>query len=290
MITKSADINKDGTPITEENEEFILKDLLKEGSILKDDSKATTTDSQPEKKPEDIKPSSQGEDKGNKGVPKSNNIETEENVPFHKHPRFQELTKENRELKEWKEKADQQISELNNKLTTLSTPVKNEVEPIPEWFKASIGDDVNSWKEYQEKNKQERENIKREIITSIRQEEEQKQNAVKEQEKWVSNQLKILRDEGHEFDSNKLIKLMLEYSPVDIKGNYDFHKGISLYEKFYGEENKKKVEKEKANIQEKKNIAEITTKPTKSTISETGLKYSKDLRNKNFLSLANSDD
>jgi len=75
-----------------------------------------------------------------KGEPKKANTSAEENIPFHKHPRFKELIEENKKLKE---EIEQTRTEFSQKLESI----KNEptTEQIPESFKKLYGDSPEIW-------------------------------------------------------------------------------------------------------------------------------------------------
>src|SRR3990167_10100084 len=84
-----------GTHPTYKNKKMsdsILSDIPREGELLEEkdeEEKETRTEATAEEKTKSEKPPQEGED-----------TLDEKQVPFHKHPRFQEITRENKELKE----------------------------------------------------------------------------------------------------------------------------------------------------------------------------------------------
>lgn len=212
----------------------------------------TPSESQPEKEPETAKPE-EGE-----GTP-------EENVPFHKHPRWIERENELNELRERDEARAKEIEELKSLKTEPSST------NIPDWFVKLYGENEPAYKAWQEQNKSEREQIKTEILAEQEQKRVQAETDIKKWNKWVEDEVKGLQDEGKQFDRNELIKVMLEYRPTDENNNFDFKKGYAIMEAL------KAKEVDPARSIARKEIAD------KATRSSSGDKPKKDYQTQNEL-------
>lgn len=147
-------------------------------------------------------------------VPK---VETEENIPFHKHPRWQEVLEDRRQK-------DAKIAELETQLNSVKPVVEqyqkeHQPEPeIPYWFNG----DTKQWKSFNDDyiggivNKAEERAFKRiEETTSTRDRQQ------REAQEWVESNLKALETEFGEIDKNKIIKTALDNDLVDSKGRYN---------------------------------------------------------------------
>ena len=249
-----ADIPHEGDPLEEKDEE----------------GKETPPESPPEKKTEQEKsPSQEGE---------KESTPEEDKVPFHKHPRFQEITRENRELKEavkglskFREEAEPKLKELGQK-----------GQPIPQWFANTFGENEQAWEQYQGYEKELRQKIKDEFYQEQEELGKQQEAEQKKWSDWTSNQLQQLKDEGLKFDQNELLKVLVEYKPMDDEGNLNFHKGYEILSKIKTAEGVDKSKK----TEEKKKTASATMEGGEGGEQERKYRTSKDLRNKDWTDLA----
>jgi hypothetical protein len=173
----------------------------------------------------------------------------EDNIPFHKHPRWIERENELKELKERDEANAREIAELRS----MTEPRDNTGdEEIPNWFSELYGDNLTAWKAYSQHEQARTEEIENRILARQQQEAEK---AIQEQQKWanwVEDEIKSLEAEGLKFDRNKLSKIMLDYSPTDADNNLDFHKGYAIYEALEGKP-------DNATSEARKQLADTTT-------------------------------
>lgn len=148
----------------------------------------------------------------------------EDNVPFHKHPRWIEREKELSSLKEQEQENARVIAEL------LATKEQPKDVQIPDLLKDVFGDNIEAYKKFNLYEQQRAQDIERGILQ--RQEEERVQVAQETAKwnKWVDDSLSTLEGEGKKFDRNGLIKTMLEYRPTDENNNFDFNKGYAIYQ------------------------------------------------------------
>lgn len=149
----------------------------------------------------------------------------QEDVPFHKHPRW--IEREN-ELKRYRE----EIEELKNfKEQTAQTLSRVDVvdTEIPQWFSDMYGENEKAWIAYQQHEKEREEEIEQRIIQKQRDQYIKAEQESKYWVSWVDENVQRLQDEGHKFDRNEFLKLMEKYRPSDDRGNLDFDSGIELY-------------------------------------------------------------
>ncbi|WP_457635788.1 hypothetical protein [Persephonella sp.] len=205
---------------------------------------------------------------------------TEENIPFHKHPRFKQLIEENRKLKELVETSTQKVQEVEGKIEEkLKVEVKDEVK-LPRWWSILAGEDEISqqaYKDFMEYDKEQRARIKQELLEE-QQRQEQEQKEVEERwNKWVDEEIKSMQDEGLEFDKNELIKIAVDFQPTDQNGNISLRKAYDIL---------KLQKKDKDSLTEKKK--EIASKTSSSSNKDPEVKQfnsSIELRNRSWTSL-----
>lgn len=208
--------------------EDIFADVLKEGSdAFADLEKETPPESQPDKEP-------------------AVEEKAEENVPFHKHPRWIEKENELKELRARDEATAKEIAELRQMRTTPSDST------IPEWFRELYGDNQVAWSKYAEREQQREQEIEQRLLEK---QDQKQQAAVAEQQrwnKWVDDEITKLAAEGAVFDRNKLIKTMLDYRPTDENNNFDFKAGLKIYQAL-------ETQPDPAKSQARKELADKTT-------------------------------
>lgn len=183
-----------------------------------------SAESSPETNQTEQSPSSQGEDA------QALNTENENNLPYHKNPRFKELVEEKNLYKSRAEKVDALEKEIE--LLKMAQPTANQSarQPIPQWFSALYGENENAWSAYQTHSSEERRQMKAELIKELKSEQQRESQETQKWNGWIEEQLTSLKEDGKQFDRNEFLKFMSDYSPVDKSGNYDFKKGFELYE------------------------------------------------------------
>lgn len=187
----------------------------------------TETDNSAESSPEqnqmEQSPSSQGE------ATQVANTENEDNLPFHKHPRFKALIEEKNKL----QSTLNELLPLKEEIERLKTqPVANQParQSIPQWFTSLYGENQDAWSAYQSHSQEERKQMMAEIKEEFKREQQREAQESQKWNNWIEEQLTGLKDEGKQFERNEFLKFMRDYSPVDAHGNYDFKKGFELYE------------------------------------------------------------
>jgi len=243
-IEDLADVKFEGTKI--ENVDDLIQNI---NAGKEDEGKETPAESQTEIKPDDKK-----EDK----TLSSSDLK-DDNVPFHKHPRFKELTNQNRELKE-------QINSLTEKFNSL-TPKQQDAEvKVPDWWTRLYGEgeDVEkAFKIYQAQSVSDRAELRKEIIDEINNRRESSKQEQLKMNDWVNSELDRIEEGAKEqkikFDRNAFKKHMIDFPIVDAENNLDFSKGF---------ENYKKTLKEEVIDNGKKKIADMTTTSTKENETE----------------------
>lgn len=196
------------------NENEFLETVAREGEPLTE--KETPAESTPANEPEKDKPA-EGENT------------SDENVPFHKHPRWMEREEELKALRESNEATARELAELKTIAEETSKRLPTDTS-IPEWFKELYGENATAWAKYSEHDQKQREEIKREVIEEQQKAAQQTTQEAAKWNKWVDDEIQKLKAEGHQFDRNEFIKTMLDFRPTDETGSFDFKKGITIYE------------------------------------------------------------
>lgn len=158
-----------------------------------------------------------------------------ENEPFHK--RWQ--AREEKLKRELEEKRLQDIEALRQEFEQrfTSRPASEEDVEIPKWFVTLYGEDPVAYKAMQEADAIRKEEIKRELIENLKQEQLQAQQEEQKWNKWVDEGIASLEEQGLKFNRNELINTMLQYGPTDEEGNYDFKKGYDILVALKGPQN-----------------------------------------------------
>lgn len=253
--------------------------------------KDTPSDSQPENKPEEDTPSHQGgeegkgeEDKTEEPSDNTDDVKQKKDTSsrLDKEPRFKEVVQMKNNLLEENKTLKERLESLESQMQKFSEQTDD--EQIPPWFIETYGDDKDLWKKmksgFVDKIKAD---IKAEIINESRQEKEQAEADIKHWDQWVEDQILILKEEGHDFDENKLKKLVVKTPLIDKDGNLDFRKVLlEHYPVWYPK--KSTVNKE---VEAQKEVADMTMEDSKgSTEKDEGVQSQKSLRAKSFQDLA----
>ena len=208
-------------------------------------------------------PSAENKD-GKAPLPSEGNTD-EDNLPFHKHPRFKNLIKENKELKTM-------LAEINEKLSV--NPKGQEADQgndtIPNWFKSIYGDNQELYKEFSAHSGQQQKEIVAKAVETLREEFTRPQREAEQVQTWIHDKITELHDDGEEFQEEDLISVMKEYTPFGENGQLDFRKGLKLMRAFATVKSKDTTDKEKSEARKK--IGAMTAgggqgTPTKSAVN-----------------------
>lgn len=257
----------------------ILADVKQEGdpNPFADMGKDTPPSSPAGDQPEGDKPD-QGEPAAD--APKDN-TDNEDNLPFHKHPRWIERDNELNSLKEREEERERELAELRSfKEETerkFSHFERTEGSKIPNWFVELYGENEAAWQAYSEHEKAQREEIKREAIAEL---EQRSQQAVQEEERWVKwaqDSFTKLEGKGYQFDRNELADVMVKYRPTDENNNLDFEAGYEILTL-----QKQKEAQDPVKSHARKAIADVATKSSTGEKTKKDYLSSHDLRGKSW--------
>lgn len=249
----------------------VLADVKQEGS----DPFASLEKETPTVAPAETEP----KDEVKEEKPEEGDNTPEKELPFHKHPHWIKREEELRELREFKETVTPKLSEIDEIKSRLPKMEKTEV---PDWFKELYGDNEVAYQKYSEHHQKEVEEIEQSLIER---QENQRQQSIKETQKWdkwVADQITGLKNEGKEFDENKLKKVMLDYSPTDSNNNLDFQKGYKIYEAL--ETKVDNTEKSQA----RKQLADTAINTSKGEKEKKDYMTSNELRNKSWGQIAST--
>lgn len=197
--------------------------------------KETPAESSPETNQEGTEESSTSESA------KDADDKTDDNVPFHQHPRWKEVYNKAKKVEELEAK----IAELSASRQTERQPDTITTVPKPKWFTDLYGDNDTAWQDYQQTQQQMVQQAEVRAVERIKAEQQAEVAKATKAQQYVKDAVQMLKDEGNDFDENKLMKIMSEYRPVDESGaNWDFKRGLEIYnllEKRPSAEAKKKV-------------------------------------------------
>lgn len=180
--------------------------------LANNQGKLDAAESLPDKDKEDEKPeAADPADKADEGEP----------IAFHKHPRWIKQMKEKEEL-------SAKVSELEDFKLKVQEQLKEKPEvtqgDLPKYWTLQWGNSEASriaYKEFQEGLvSQLKSDIKKESVEEFTKIELKEREAVKEYENELTSNLEDLKDSGAEFDQEKLLSIIDEYTPKDDDGNY----------------------------------------------------------------------
>jgi hypothetical protein len=152
--------------------------------------------------------------------------EKAEEVPYHKDPRWMEMYSKSKKVDE----VEEELAELRAWREQQESSKPAETQPIPDWFRKLYGDDTEVWKAYQESTKSEKEAWKKEFFEELESRETEKVESIKRGEEWIADQLADLKDQGHTFDENELVKVVVDNQLFDKEGNPNFKAGLRFLE------------------------------------------------------------
>lgn len=280
-------------------EDTFLANLEHEGRInpdarSKEEEKETPPVSSAEKEPKD-ETTSLVEKKGEGETSDSEkSAKPEVFQAFHKHPRWISAQQELKELRDFKERIEPLLSQLDKK------PVeREEKQQIPTWFIDLFGENADAWAKYRAYNVEERKQIREEILGEVRREAQTASAEVQKWDKWVSTEFNSLveddeissRAKAIGFDlskedqlksfRNELSKVAVDYQPSDDENNISFRKAFDILEL----QKLRKQPDKTGQVDRKKEIADKTMDKGKSEADKKNFKTSFDLAGKSFRDL-----
>ena len=199
-------------------------DIRLEGETIEEalDGKGKPSESSPENKEQDTAPSDAAK-------------QTQEEVPFHKHPRWKEMYEDNKALKE-------RLATLESSKSQPSQSANKQTD-IPDYWKDLYGDNAErTWSAHMrtldDVKRQAVEETEQRLNAKRRQEQETQQQA----QRYVEDSLSNLKAEGKSFDDNELLKVVSDYRPITSDGQWDFEKAYQILQLMKGSEGKEKSE------------------------------------------------
>ena len=203
---------------------FEEEDALTDPKPNTSQEKETPTEATPEQKTEEKETQP---DEGDKAETKADNTHPEtpeeENIPFHKHPRFKALTSENRELKESLASLTEKVSQFETKFTQQET----EAQPIPDWFIELYGENEELYSKYKQDEEKRIHNMEAAIMQKLA----PKLQAIEQEERtkatnqYIQKELEAIKAEEPNIDTNAVMKVVYEKKLFDENGNLNFRAG-----------------------------------------------------------------
>lgn len=177
-----------------------------------------------EDKTEETVPGSQPEIKHEEEKPPQGGVANtpDENVPFHKHPRWIAREKEIADLKAQNVELAKFREEMKPAMEKLQRPAESNENPLPQWWKTIYGDTDESkqaFSLYRQETLSDRERMKQEILEDQQKVQDHQKEEVNKWTDLIETQITALREKGLEFDRNELLKVVDDYSK-GADGNY----------------------------------------------------------------------
>ena len=271
-------------------------DIKREGQKLESDSDfeklLSEHEQEEEENPEDSSPEENSED--NDSEQSENNKEDDSDdtkdkasektedkpLPFHKHPRWEKVQDELKELRQFKDNHES----LPSKIDAIQEAQTQQAQPtkLPQWWVMLYGDDDLSATAFSEYNSHEtdmRKQIKQEAIAEYQAAQDAQAAEISQWDAWVDNEIAQLQAEGHTFDRNALLKVATEWQPLDKDGNISFEKSLQIL-------NMQSANRKKPTSDNRKKVAAMTnTSKGRTSIKTSTAPSMHDLRGKSMQEL-----
>lgn len=212
--------------IAQEGEEVVNdEDFLKPTDGDDEEEKETPAESPTENNQDEDEPSQEGgQPSETPSGEKDDNTLDEKPEPFHKHPRWQAMQSENETLRT-------QLEDLSGTVKDISQSQNTQQEQLPQWWISLAGNDDVSRQAYagfQSQTKQDREQVRADLIAEQEQKQQQQQTEQTEWDNWRDTEIQTLKDEGEKFNENELLKVALNMQPSDENGNISLRKSLEI--------------------------------------------------------------
>ena len=214
----------------------------------------------------------------------------EENIPFHKHPRWKELNEG------WKNRFNSQEERHQEDLKKLREDFEGRFQKskpaesvkIPNWF----GGDEEAWNQYQEHQQQLVKQAEENAFNKVTQQQKEQAQATKEANDYFDSQISEiesdseLNPEGNPISQNEKNKLLKFLSDQNDKGVLILdNKNRWNYKAAYEMMRARNVENVTDSIEEKKKVARATISDNRSEEKPKSFKTANDFKGKNWGSL-----
>jgi hypothetical protein len=189
-------------------------------------------------------PSYQGEDSQDNHLEENDDQEdntdnANEDLPWHKNPRFKQMMEDNKQLKELKSRLE--MLEQSNKQTS------NTAEEVPDEYKHVFGENVQAYKNWEELEQKSREKFRQEILA----EEAQKAKEQEEQLKLVQTKIENIENQfGVSLPKNsklrsEFLQFLVDHKIGGQQGQYDFESGWKLFDRISKAKKSSEIDKKR---------------------------------------------
>ena len=159
---------------------------------------------------------------------------SEDDLPFHRHPRWKAMREAN-------ERLESQLEEFQSQLESLQQRRESPAETtdLPDWWVERYGkeeDSVKGYKQYVKNNEELEQQIEQKILAKIEERNQQVEKLAQESYQDLDQQYDELVESGAKVEKNELFKFILdmeEETGVSISNGerYDLEKAYKLYQK-----------------------------------------------------------
>lgn len=200
---------------------FKEEDSLDEPRLPKAGENETPTAPSAETKQNETTPAPEGEGKTNATIDKGE--APEEQLPFHKHPRFRALTAENKELKEQVEALSAKMENFSTKFTQQETAS----QPIPNWFVRLYGEDQDLYNAYKVEEEARIASMQQAVMSKLEPELKkiEKEESDKKVNSFINSELEAIKEEFPGIDTNAVMKVVYDKKLFDENGQLNFRAG-----------------------------------------------------------------
>ena len=258
---------------TQEDNGVVTADSPSDDNFI-EDAKDDFLDSSPEEETlsEEEEPEVSAEEEAPKESVSEEDKSEDDEVPFHKHPRFKELTTR---LKEYDEKFDtrveDRVKDILSNVSKAHEDGKDITKEIPKDFAELFGEDPKVYEKFSSYLNDVLKEHETNTLTKLEESQKAEKEQVAKANEHIENEVSKLEEAGKQFDKNALIKFMLEWEEeygsqgIVSDGAYDFSKGLDLMNKF--------EPKEVVDNSEKEKLASISSKQGTGKSSTQGISY-----------------
>lgn len=201
------------------------------------------------------------------------------NVPFHQHPRWQEMQQQLAESRQREAQITQYLQQIPGYLDSMRQQLTNKEAPIPDWFVELYGNSPKAWQLYQQRESQMYQQMQQSIMQNIYQEAQQREQTATYWNNQVDGEFARLEQSGKKFDREELKNVLLTYRPVGDDGLLDFNRAYEILDA------QKKAAQIAAQGVQRKKIADATSPTAGGDSKPKDYATTAELRNKSWHSL-----
>lgn len=185
----------------------------------------TPTDSPTENNEDEEGASDDGAGKGHQN--------TDDNIPFHQHPRWKQREQEWQDrFNEQEQRHQEDVRSLREEFSA-ARKINAENTDIPKWF----GGDQEQWDQFRQFNEESIKAAEERAVKRLSEQNNAEVKAVEEATKYMEAEIaaiendKELNPTGEKIDPNKLVKIVIDNDLVDSKQRWNYRAGFRIMQR-----------------------------------------------------------